>query len=119
MTTAALSTNTLVDEQWAWVSYWMNDEGRDLSPFGAPGTVHLEGCLQLNPKTIAIAIRPDQVETITQRCDSCHTRSRRKVMEQKRKESDAVKLEAARAQDPDLTRRVQERMAARRAKYVW
>lgn len=119
MTAAELPSKSLVDERWAWVSYWTNDEGRDLSPFGDAGAVHLDGCTRLNEHTIAVAVEPERIATITHRCDSCLQRDRRRVTAQKRSESDAVKLEAARANDPDLTRRVHERMAARRAKNTW
>jgi hypothetical protein len=103
----------LVDERWAWVTDIANRNPDRTYSYGPTGTVHLEGCPHMNRNTILRPIEP--TDPIVRRCEHCLRRDADYQIADTRRRHEEATLSAARAADPDLSRRVRERRELRRA----
>jgi hypothetical protein len=103
----------LVDEGWAWVTDIANRNPDRTYSYGPTGTVHLEGCPHMNRNTILRPIEP--TDPIVRRCEHCLRRDADYQIADTRRRHEEATLSAARAADPDLSRRVRERRELRRA----
>ena len=103
----------LIDERWAWVTDIANPNPDFTYSYGPTGTVHLEGCPHMNRNTILRPIEP--TDPIVRRCEHCLRRDADYQIADARRRHEAATLTAARAADPDLSRRVRERRERLRA----
>ena len=101
----------LIDEHWNRVA----DAARTDVRLETTGTVHLEDCPHFNSKTGLRLVQPTDV--IVHRCEHCRGRQSERDAIEVRRVAEAVQLEQARAADPDLSRRVRERIDRRRHEY--
>jgi hypothetical protein len=101
----------LIDVRWAWVTDVAHRKTDFVYNYGPTGTVHLEGCPHINHFTI---LRPiASTDPIMHRCEHCLRRDIDVQTADVRRRRELATLAAARAADPDLSRRVSERRARR------